>query len=226
MLMAFLSACAPNASTAAPAYHDYVIPPACPYQTNTIQFSGDSVSRGITEQVSLPGYAIFNAGEGGSSYSLSTSTLPSIGERVIEWIEQCGSPMAVVMSGSTNDFSHHVPLADLKTAVSVVSQYLAAKNIPVIWMTMHPVPNTGGWSQQMAADRLAYNDWLMQPGNVVGTVVDSTPALQDPSDHGWLNPAYYRAVALGGYDPLHPSDAGYKVLAGLEEAALERLLNP
>ena len=81
--MAFMSACAPDAANATPAYYDYVIPPSCPYSVGTIQFNGDSVSRGTADQVGLPGYTVFNAGEGGASYSLSTPSLPSIGERVI-----------------------------------------------------------------------------------------------------------------------------------------------
>lgn len=192
----------------------------CPFAANTIQLNGDSNGTQLPQYLDVAGHVVFNGAQGGAAFSVDTG-VPTIGSRVRQYLTDCGRPAAIVIEGSTNDFSHQRTSEQIVDAVSELDQFLVSQDLTVVWTTMHPVPNNGSWTPAMLDARTEYNAWLTTPGNVSGTVVDVTAALDAEADPGWLDPAYYEIVdVLGNPDPLHVNQAGYQAWADALEDPL------
>ncbi len=203
-------ACAP-ATPPVPQY--FGEPPYCPYDHWVVQSNGDSIGEAYTRQMRLPEpYSLFNAAQGASTFTIDRQ-VPLIADRVKDWIDRCGTPGAVVIQGGISDVIHSVPLAAIEAAVSALSDWLADRGVPTVWVAIHPFPRV---SPYMAHDeaRRAYNTWLASDGNVQGSVVDCGEALGDPEFTGTMRRSYWKIVDLAGNpDGLHMNAAGYTAMA-------------
>ncbi len=228
-----LSAC--QQPPAGPNYN--VIPPACPYATPTIQFHGDSIGAELPKYMNLPGYSVFNAAEGGSALTVDVY-VPVIGTRVEQWIDKCGEPDMVIIQGGLNDMASSVGAAEVFAADVAISDYLADKNIPAVFLTMHPFANNlvdgkpDGY-QWMQPVRQAYNEMMLAPDNgLVGPVVDCRTELEDPASPDWMNPDFYKfeGVSWSQYglvphvDGTHMSQEGYSTYADCVTSKIHDLL--
>lgn len=189
-------------------------PASCPYEEGSVQSNGDSVGFGYAARLRLPApYSLFNAAQGASAWTISIQ-VPSIGTRVKEWIERCGTPAVVVVQGGVIDVTRSLPIESMIAEVSELSDWLEARGVPTVWVGVNPFPHV---SPYMAKDarRVAYNEWLTTPGNVWGDAVDCTTALEDPARPGTLAPAFWNVIDLeGNPDGIHPNNAGYHAMAG------------
>lgn len=203
------AACAP----AAPSGPAFGTPEYCPYDQLVVQSNGDSIGVGYTHMMRLPEqYSLFNAAQGASTFTIS-ATVPVIGDRVKEWVDRCGAPGVVIVQGGIIDLTYGVPVASIEAAVTELSDWLAARDIPTVWLGVHPFPHVSPYIVHDPARR-AYNEWLTTPGNVHGVAVDCTPVLEDPARPGTMSPAYWKIVdLLGNPDGLHPNTAGYTAMA-------------
>ncbi len=220
LVLALCAACAPAAPTQ-PIYH--LAPEHCPYDARSVQFNGDSVGAGYAFQMRLPEYSLFNASQGGGTWTMTTE-VPTIATRVRQWIDQCGAPAAVVIEGGVIDLVRAVSLETIQQAVLEMSDWLEARGIPTIWVAVHPMPYT---SSHMAfqENRIAYNDWLMTTEELWGTTVDCTPAMEQPERPGTLHRAYWHELDLfGNYDGTHPNEAGYKAMARCVEPVVRAVV--
>lgn len=209
-------------------------PSPCPYGPADIQVNGDSLGTAIPRYLTAPndGTVVNRArSRSGFTYEIPADVnqglpaVPSIGRTIQTWIELCGPPALVVIQGGVADLAG-LGLAPsvIQAAVSELSAWLEANNVPTLWVTVHPLPTAGTymWSQPA---RQAYNAWL-KAGNVTGDVVDCVPALEDPSRPDTLNPIYYERVDLWGtVDGVHPNTAGYQAMAACIQAAIPAALD-
>lgn len=223
-----------STSTTVPPYNN--TPPACPFEGHDLVIHGDSL--GVQVGVQLPGaltgtgYRVFNAAEGGSGYVVNARQ-PII-NRVKQWIEQCGNPRMVIIQGGVNDLINNISIEQMEAAVTEISQYLEAKGVDAAFVTIHPLPdkrsnlaNKPDGYQYYTPARLAYNQWLMTPGNVTGTVIDCTAVLQDPTNPDYMNPTFWKIIDLfGNSDGLHMSTVGYMVYAQCVADGIMPVLNP
>lgn len=186
---------------------------------------------GDSNGTQLPQYLpqVANKAQGGSaateearatSIARGNPDLPTIVTRVHDYMASCPLPAAVIIQGTTNDWGNEVGSARVIEVVSGLSAYLAGLGVPTFWISMHPVPHNGSWTADQINSMTAYNTWLLTPGNVVGTVINSALPLQDPADPGWLNPAYYFYKAPFVVDPLHVNSAAYSTWASVIFATL------
>ncbi|MGW8890068.1 SGNH/GDSL hydrolase family protein [Streptomyces sp. NPDC055749] len=81
-----------------------------------------------------------------------------------------------------------------------------AKGIKAIGATLTPIKGSFYYNEANEAKRDAVNDWIRTSGEY-DAVVDLDRAVADPADPDSIAPAYDSG------DHLHPSDAGYRVMA-------------
>jgi lysophospholipase L1-like esterase len=188
-------------------------PEYCPYDDAVVQSNGDSIGAGYTNMLRLPEqYSLFNAAQGSAMLTMSRR-VPTIGDRVKEWVERCGNPGVVVIQGGIIDLVFGTPLEMMQAAVVELGEWLAARGIDAVWLGIHPFPHVSPYRAHEAR-RVEYNEWLAAPGNVGGAGIDCTPVLQDPARPGTMNPAYWKIVDLfGNPDGLHPNTQGYTAMA-------------
>jgi len=193
--------------------------PDCPYPDNVIQFNGDSLGIHIPRYVEVNGELVVNRSEprAGFTYDIpfdparNLPAVDSIGTTVKKWITQCGVPDLVIVQGGINDIAGaSVPAATIQAAVTELSNWLQANQVPTLWVAVQPLSTAGSymWSYPV---RQAYNAWLTS-GNVWGRTVNCAGVLQDPAVPDTLNPIYWQRVDLFGHiDGVHPNQAGYDV---------------
>ena len=96
--------------------------------------------------------------------------------------------------------------ADLIGALDQMVEQAHMHGIKVAGCTLTPYGGAGYYSDAGEAIRSAVNDWIRK-GGAFDAVVDFDAAVRDPA-----NPKEFRADMHAG-DHLHPSDAGYAVMA-------------
>jgi lysophospholipase L1-like esterase len=205
------------------------LPPPCPYPDSAVQFNGDSLGIHLSRFLDLAaGVTLVNVSEArsGFTYDLPADdvrNLPAvdrIATTVQSWIDRCGVPALVIVQGGVNDLAGARRSAEqVSTAVRELSDWLRDRDIPTLWVAMHPFARAGNY---MWADpaRRAFNTWLGS-GEVWGRVVDCTPQLEDPLVPGTLDPRFYEIVDLfGSVDGVHPNMDGYRVFARCISAAV------
>ena len=112
----------------------------------------------------------------------------------------------------------------LAAAIGELSDWLEARDIPTVWLTVIPMPVRGGYVQMEPA-RQAYNDWLMTPGNVWGHRSTAPSSFRIPTGRAGSHPKYWKIVDLFGTpDGIHPADIGYEVMARCAEPAIYEAL--
>lgn len=182
---------------------------------NRIVFFGDSITDGWKLEDYFPGKPYINRGIGGQT---TPQMLVRFREDVITL-----QPKAVVVLAGTNDIAGNsgpMTLEEIEANYSTIAELARLHNIRVIFSSVLPVHNYTPQSQELFAQRsperiLALNRWLKEYCGANGHFyLDYFAAMVD--DKGLLK----RDLAEDG---LHPNKAGYRIMAPMAEAAIEKV---
>jgi lysophospholipase L1-like esterase len=185
---------------------------------NRVVFFGDSITDIWKLDDYFPGKPYINRGIGGQ-------TTPQMLIRFRQDVVDLG-PKAVVILAGTNDIAGNTGperIEDSEANYASMSEVARANHIAVIFSSVLPVHNYTPQSQNMYAFRspvkiLELNRWLKDYCEKSGCIyLDYFSAMVD--DKGLLK----KELAEDG---LHPNAAGYKIMAPLAEAAIEKALKP
>ena len=186
-------------------------------EENRVVFFGDSITDIWKLEDSFPGKPYLNRGIGGQT---TPQMLVRFRQDVIDL-----HPKAVVILAGTNDIAGNtgpMRLEDIEADYASMAELARANHIAVIFSSVLPVHNYTPKSQDFFAQRspdkiLALNRWLKNYCAAHGLVyLDYFAAMVD--DKGLMK----RDLAEDG---LHPNAAGFKIMAPLAEAAVEKVLH-
>ena len=179
-------------------------------------FFGDSITDGWHLDEYFPGKGYINRGISGQTTS---QMLVRFRQDVIDL-----KPAAVVILAGTNDIAGNtgqISLEDIEANLTSMAQLAHASGVRMIVSSVTPVHDYTPQSQNFFAQRdpekiLALNAWLKNYCAAHDLIyLDYFPAMVD--QQGLLR----KDLATDG---LHPNDAGYKIMAPLAEAAIEKAL--
>ena len=196
---------------------DAALKPPAPGE-NRIVFFGDSITDIWHLDQYFPGKPYVNRGIGGQ-------TTPQMLVRFRQDVINLQPKIVIVLAG-TNDIAGNtgpMRLEDIEADYASLAELARANNIKVIYSSILPVHNYTPKSQDFFAQRspekiVALNQWLK---NYCGaepspcTYLDYFSAMVD--DKGLMK----KDLADDG---LHPNAAGYKIMAPMAEAAIEKAL--
>jgi lysophospholipase L1-like esterase len=195
---------------------DAALQPPAPGENRAV-FFGDSITDIWRLEEYFPGKPYINRGIGGQT---TPQMLIRFRQDVIEL-----HPKAVVILAGTNDIAGNtgpMRLEDIKANYASMAEIARANGIRVVFSSVLPVHNYTPQSQNMYAARspekiLELNRWLKDyvAAHPDCLYLDYFSAMVD--DKGLLK----RDLAEDG---LHPNVAGYKIMAPLAEAAIEKTL--
>jgi lysophospholipase L1-like esterase len=185
---------------------------------NRVVFFGDSITDIWHIDEYFPGKPYINRGIGGQT---TPQMLVRFRQDVIDL-----QPKIVIILAGTNDIAGNtgpMRLEDIEADYASLAELARTNNIRVIYSSVLPVHNYTPKSQDFFAQRspekiLALNRWLKDYCATASngcTYLDYFSALVD--DKGLLK----KDLADDG---LHPNAAGYKIMAPLAEAAIEKTL--
>jgi lysophospholipase L1-like esterase len=183
---------------------------------NRVVFFGDSITDMWKLEDYFPGKPYLNRGIGGQT---TPQMLVRFRQDVIDL-----HPMVVVILAGTNDIAGNtgpMRLEDIQADYASMADLVRANHIAIVFSSVLPVHNYTPKSQELFAERspekiLALNRWLRDYCSANGLVyLDYFTAMVD--DKGLLK----RDLADDG---LHPSVAGFKIMAPLAEAAIGKAL--
>ncbi len=189
-------------------------PPAA--DENRVVFFGDSITDMWQLAEYFPEKPYINRGIGGQT---TPQMLVRFRQDVINL-----QPKAVVILAGTNDIAGNtgpMSLEDIEANYASMAELARAHGIHVVFSSILPVHNYTALSQNFFAQRspakiLELNGWLKNYSTTNGCVyLDYFGALVD--DKGLLR----KELAEDG---LHPNKAGYKIMAPVAEAAIEKAL--
>jgi len=182
---------------------------------NRVVFFGDSITDMWDLDEYFPGKPYINRGIGGQT---TPQMLIRFRQDVIEL-----HPKVVVILAGTNDIAGNtgpMRLEDIEANYASMADLGRANNVRVVFSSVLPVHNYTPLSQNLFAQRspekiLELNRWLKSyvAAHSDCLYLDYFSAMVD--DKGLLK----RELAEDG---LHPNAAGYKVMAPLAEAAIEK----
>jgi lysophospholipase L1-like esterase len=197
---------------------DAALKPSAPGE-NRVVFFGDSITDIWHLDQYFPGKPYVNRGIGGQ-------TTPQMLVRFRQDVINLQPKVVIVLAG-TNDIAGNtgpMRLEDIEADYASLAELARAHNIKVIYSSILPVHNYTPKSQDFFAQRspekiLALNKWLK---NYCGA---------EPSPCTYLD--YFRAMVDDtglmkkdlADDGLHPNAAGYKIMAPMAEAAIEKALS-
>jgi lysophospholipase L1-like esterase len=187
-----------------------------PTDENRVVFFGDSITDGWKLDTYFPGKGYINRG-------ISGQTTPQMLVRFRQDVINL-SPKAVVILAGTNDIAGNTgPITVEQTEENYASlaELARAHSIRVVFSSVTPIHNYAPQRQAFYLQRsqeqiLELNRWLRsycEQNNFI--YVDYFGAMVD--DHGMMK----QDLANDG---LHPNEAGYRVMAPLAEAAIDRAL--
>jgi lysophospholipase L1-like esterase len=185
---------------------------------NRVVFFGDSITDIWHLDEYFPGKPYINRGIGGQT---TPQMLVRFRQDVIDL-----HPKIVIMLAGTNDIAGNtgpMRLEDIEADYASLAELARANGIKVIYSSVLPVHNYTERSKDFFAQRspekiLALNHWLKSYCGAASsgcTYLDYFSALVD--DKGLLK----KDLADDG---LHPNAAGFKIMAPLAEAAIEKAL--
>jgi lysophospholipase L1-like esterase len=191
--------------------------PPAPGESRVV-FFGDSITDIWHLDEYFPGKPYLNRGIGGQT---TPQMLVRFRQDVIEL-----HPKVVVVLAGTNDIAGNtgpIRLDDIEADYASMAELARTNDIRVIYSSVLPVHNYTPRSQDFFAQRspekiLALNQWLKNYCAAAANAclyLDYFSAMVD--DHGLLK----RQLADDG---LHPNAAGFKIMAPLAEAAIEKAL--
>jgi len=183
---------------------------------NRVVFFGDSITDGWKLENNFPGKPYVNRGIGGQT---TPQMLVRFRQDVIDL-----HPKVVVILAGTNDIAGNTgPMRneDIEANYASFAELARASGIHVVYSSILPVHNYTERSKDFFAQRpmsrvLELNKWLKNycEKNNIG-YLDYFSAVVD--DKGLLK----KDLADDG---LHPNDAGYKIMAALAEAAIQKAM--
>jgi len=183
---------------------------------NRVVFFGDSITDIWRFDEYFPGKPYINRGIAGQ-------TTPQMLIRFRQDVIHLHPKVVVILAG-TNDIAGitgPMRLEDVEANYASMAELARANHIRVVFCSVLPVHNYTPESQNMCAQRspekiLALNRWLKDYSAMNDCLyLDYFSAMVD--DQGLLK----RDLAEDG---LHPNPAGYKIMAPLAEAAIEKVL--
>ena len=189
---------------------------------DVVVIAGDSVTGGWSTYLVLPeGTTILNLSRGGSSYSAAESDdiskTMSIPQRLLAQLDVCGNDVGlVVISGGVNDLAQGQSTDAIESAVTELSAELDARGVASTWVPILPWPLTGEFTaeDERFINRAAYNDWLRQPGQVGGPVLECNGSVDlDGAPVEQLAPEYQKIDGTT-VDIWHPNPFGSSTFAG------------
>ncbi|MCZ2156741.1 MAG: SGNH/GDSL hydrolase family protein [Bryobacterales bacterium] len=204
-----------------------------PADPNRVVFLGDSITDGWKLKESFPGKPYVNRG-------ISGQTTPQMLARMYADVITLKPKVMIVLAG-TNDIARNTgPMTAemIEQNFMAITELAQHHGIRVVLCALLPVSNypyerqqreaaqsgaarTGRTRAMMTthrppADILMLNAWLKDYASRVGAVyADYYSALVD--NRGWLKEGYSE-------DGLHPNAAGYKLMAPVAEAAIEKAM--
>ena len=197
---------------------DAALKPPAPGE-NRIVFFGDSITDIWHLDQYFPGKPYVNRGIGGQ-------TTPQMLVRFRQDVINLQPKVVIVLAG-TNDIAGNtgpMRLEDIEADYASLAELARANNLKVIYSSILPVHNYTPKSQDFFAQRapekiVALNQWLKsycgaEPS--LCTYLDYFSAMVD--DKGLMK----KDLADDG---LHPNAAGYKIMAPMAEAAIEKALS-
>ncbi len=155
--------------------------------------------------------AVINEGISGNRLLMDGSGVAALARLDHDVLVQSGAKWLMVLEG-INDIGNQTRVntgltsADLIGALKQIVERAHALGIKVVGCTLTPYGGAGYASEAGEVMRQAENDFIRKSG-VFDAVVDFDAAVRDPQD-----PKQFRADMHSG-DHLHPSDAGYQVMA-------------
>jgi len=194
-----------NASLSAPAAHE-----------SRVVFFGDSITDIWKLTDSFPGKPYINRGIGGQ-------TTPQMLVRFREDVIDLHPKVLVILAG-TNDIAGNtgpMSLPEIEANYATMAELSRIHGIRVIFASLLPVNNYGPRAQDFFAQRspekiLELNRWLKAYCSANGYVyLDYFSLMVD--DKGMLKKDLSE-------DGLHPNEAGFKIMASLAQAAIEKSL--
>ncbi|MGH9396947.1 MAG: SGNH/GDSL hydrolase family protein [Terriglobia bacterium] len=187
---------------------------AQPAQAGRIVFMGDSITDFWSLATYFPGKPYVNRG-------ISGQTTPQMLVRMFPDVIDL-HPAAVIILAGTNDIAGNTGPETAKMIeenFQAMTELAQAHGIKVILCSLTPVSDYTKYKQtahRPPADIMEINQWIRAYATKAHAVfADYYAATVD--NHGMYTEAYSR-------DGLHPNDQGYKVLAPVAEAAIEKAL--
>jgi lysophospholipase L1-like esterase len=191
-------------------------PPA--HDENRVVFFGDSITDIWRLDEYFPGKPYVNRGIGGQT---TPQMLVRFRQDVIDL-----RPKVVIILAGTNDIAGNtgpMRIEDIEADYTSLAQLAHANDIKVIYSSVLPVHNYTERAKDFFAQRspqkiLLLNNWLRSycaPATSGCVYLDYFGAMVD--DKGLLK----KALADDG---LHPNAAGFKIMAPMAEAAIEKAL--
>jgi lysophospholipase L1-like esterase len=181
---------------------------------NRVVFMGDSITDGWKLADSFPGKPYVNRGIGGQ-------TTPQMLVRMYPDVIDL-KPAAVVLLAGTNDIARNTgpaTLTQIEENFQAMTELAQTHGIKVILCSVTPVSDYGGAVQTThdpPADILKLNAWLKDyAARTHAVYADYYSAIAD--EKGMLKNGF-------SMDGLHPNAEGYKLLAPVAEAAIQKAL--
>ncbi len=162
--------------------------------------------------------AVVNEGISGNRILMDGSGVAAVARLDHDVLIQAGAKWLMILEG-INDIGNQTRVntgltsADLITALRQIAERAHTRGMKVVGCTLTPYAGAGYYSDAGEAMREAENDFIRNSG-VFDAVVDFDAAVRDPKD-----PKHFRADMHSG-DNLHPSDAGYQVMADAVDLAI------
>jgi lysophospholipase L1-like esterase len=191
-------------------------PPAA--AENRVVFFGDSITDFWKLDESFPGKPYVNRG-------ISGQTTPQMLLRFRQDVVNLQPKVVVILAG-TNDIAGNTGperLEDIEANYASMAEIARTNHIAVVLSSVTPISNYTPQSHDLFAERspakiLELNRWIKNYCGSGGCLyLDYFSAMVD--DHGFLR----RDLAEDG---LHPNPAGYKIMAPMAEAAIQKALKP
>jgi len=155
--------------------------------------------------------AVDNQGISGNRLLMDGSGVAALARLDHDVLLQSGAKWVMILEG-INDIGNQTRVntglksEDLIGALRQVVERAHTHGLKVIGCTLTPYKGAGYYSEEGEVMREAENDFIRH-GGVFDAVVDFDAAVRDPN-----NPKQFRPDMQSG-DQLHPSDAGYQVMA-------------
>jgi lysophospholipase L1-like esterase len=169
----------------------------------------------------LAGYSVIDEGISGNRILHDVAGPNALGRFDRDVLQQSGASHVIILIG-INDlgFSGFAPdqavtAPDVTGGLDTLISQAKAKGLRVYLATLTPLQGTMApyYSEQTETLRGTINTWIRGNKGVDG-IIDFDRAVQDPQNPLAMNPAYDSG------DHLHPSDAGYQVMANAIDLSL------